>query len=297
MNQPPPLDVADRAIDLSADTMAHDFLAALLAELRQMPDHWMRLNEQLQQKIIERLKEKIRAGTEKAVTFFMHGEFPAVPAELKAVAIGSHITASLSVQRDALYRHALSDAQGQKVLVIITNVDRWTARMDEIKARADQLDLWDQDYDPAKDQPAYRRDQDRTMTGPSWADLKKSLGVGEQPGPTTEDPKTDTPAEGATPVPTNEDAKEEAPPEGPAQVVDSDLTAEEESVVKLRMLQEQLTLIGIGISLGALKERTEDELDAARVYVQAWNATENGQFVSVEKPAWLPPFDGQGAAQ
>lgn len=276
MNEPPPLDVADRAIALSADTMGHDFLAALLAELRQMPDHWARINAERQQEIIDRLKDKIRLGTEKAVTLFMHGEFPAVPAELKAVAIGSNITATLTVQRDALYRHALTDAQGEKVLVIITSADRWTGRMDEIKARADQLDLWDA-HDPAKDQASYRPDADRLAPAPSWDEVKKSLGVG-QPPPSTEAPKTDTP-------------DGEAPPEGPAQVVDSDLTPEEESVVKLRMLQEQLTQIGIGISLGALKERTEDELDAARAWVQAWNATEHGQFVSVEKPAWLPPFD------
>lgn len=295
MSDPAPLDVADRAIALSSDTMAHDFLAALLAELRQMPDHWLRLNEQKQQQIIERLKEKIRAGTEKAVAMFLHGEFPAVSAELKGVAFGGSISATLSVARDALHRHALSDAQGKRVLVIIADAGRWTARMDEIKARADQLDLWDAEYDPAKDQPAYRRDQDRTLTGPTWADLKKSLGVGDKPAdaaPSTEGEKSEA-APGDTP--STEAAKTDSPPETPtgdAPIVDSDLPEDRIRAAEIYGLREKLAAIGIGISFGALRVHTDEELKAAGAWAEAYAADPTA--VPIERPEWLPPAD-QGA--
>lgn len=287
MNDPAPLDVADRAIALSADTMAHDFLAALLAELRQMPDHWLRLNEQLQQKIIERLKEKIRAGTEKAATMFLQGSFPAVSAELKGVTFGATIGATLAVARDALHRHALSDAQGHKVLVIIADASRWTARMDEIKARADQLDLWDEDYDPAKDQPAYRRDQDRTMTGPSWADLKKELGVkGQVPG-------EGEPLAADAPAPSTEEPKPEVPPEegpkGEAPIVDTDLPEHRIRAAEIYGLREKLGSVGIGVSFGALNVRTLEELKAVSDWVEAYAA--NPADHRDLKPEWLPPFD------
>lgn len=275
---PPALDVADRAINVAADSMAHDFLAALLAELRQMPDHWLRLNEDKQQATIDRLKDKIRTGTEKAVLMFMQGDFPAVAAELKGVSLGEEIKASLSVRRDALHRHALCDAQGQRVLVIIADASRWTQRMDEIKARGDQLDLWDAEYDPAKDQPAYRRDQDRTLTGQSWADLKKELGV---------QPKAD----GETPPgPTNEGEKpEELPEELKADadgVVDSDLPEEKAWALQIYVLRTDLAAVGIAISYGALKARTDEERASAKAWAKAY--AEEGDSCKIDKPSWLP---------
>jgi hypothetical protein len=48
--------------------------------------------------------------------------------------------------------------------------------MDEIKAKADQLQLFDEDYDPSVDQPGYRRDQDaHAPAAPTWADLRKTI--------------------------------------------------------------------------------------------------------------------------
>lgn len=286
MNEPAPLDVAERAIALSADTMAHDFLAALLAELRQMPDHWLRLNEQKQQQIIERLKEKIRAGTEKASTMFLHGEFPAVSAELKGVAWGGNISATLSIARDSLHRHALSDAQGKRVLVIVCDAGRWTQRMDEIKARADQLELWDAEYDPSKDQPAYRRDQDRTLTGPTWADLKKDLGIGEKP-PGDKTPPTEGEKPEVPPASTEEPKTDT--PTGEAPIVDSDLGEDKLRAATIYGLREKLGAIGIGISFGALQVHTDEELTAAGAWAEAYAA--NPTDPNAVKPEWLPPFD------
>lgn len=53
-----PRDQAKDTIAISASTMGHDLVAALLAELRGMPDHWAKLNSDLQQKIIERIKTR-----------------------------------------------------------------------------------------------------------------------------------------------------------------------------------------------------------------------------------------------
>lgn len=286
MNEAAPPDTARDAFAISSDTLGHDLLAALLNELRQMPDHWLRLNEERQQKIIENLKDKIRGATDKAVNIFMRGEFPAVPAELDKIAWGSNITASLHVRRDALYRHALSDAQGQKVLIIVTDADRWTRRMDEIKARADQLDLWDADYDPSKDQPGYRRDQDRTLPGQSWAEFKKSLTPDAAQPPATDAPSAtgdEAPQgeEGEPPVPS---ANGETPP-----VVDSDLPPEKIWALPIYALQEELAALGIAISFGALKARTDDELHQAKCWAEAYAA--DAGSCKIERPTWLPITD------
>lgn len=189
---------AQDALAITANTMGHDFLAALLLELRSMPGHWATLNAQKQQEIIDKLKEKIQTGIEKAVHIMLTSEFPAVQADVEHVSFKGGIVAGLKIPKDAPYRHQLADAQGMKVLVVISDPQRWMNRMDEIKARGDQVDLFDADYDPARDQPGYRRDKDPTApAGPSWADLKKSLQGETKPGEgETKPPQSETTAAG-----------------------------------------------------------------------------------------------------
>lgn len=200
---------AKESLTITAATMGHDFLAALLVELRSMPGHWATLNAEKQQEIIGKLKEKIQAGIETAVRIMLTSEFPAVQAEVDHVGFKGGIVAGLKIPKDAPYRHQLADAQGTKVLIVISDPARWMNRMDEIKARGDQIDLFDADYDPARDQPGYRRDQHPLApAGPTWADLKKSL-KGE-PKPADAETKA---ADGGTPLPASETpAADPAPP-------------------------------------------------------------------------------------
>jgi hypothetical protein len=196
-------DAAKESMSITAATMGHDFLAALLTELRSMPGHWATLNAEKQQEIIGKLKEKIQAGIETAVRIMLTSEFPAVQADVDHVSFKGGIVAGLKIPKDAPYRHQLADAQGMKVLVVISDPQRWMNRMDEIKARGDQIDLFDADYDPARDQPGYRRDKDPIApAGPTWADLKKSLkGETKPPDGETKPPESETTAAGPTPPP------------------------------------------------------------------------------------------------
>lgn len=356
---PPPRDVAQDAIAITAETMGHDFLAAMLAELRQMPDHWARLNEQRQQQIIERLREKVRTGIDKALTIFMRGEFPAVQADLKAIAWENGIKATLAIPKDAMYRHALCDAQGSKVLIVLTDAGRWLARMDEIKAKGDQIDLFDADYDPARDQPGYRRDQDRVApAGPTWEALKKSLQgptpmdappTGDAPAPADGQPAGETAqatpvpelpreytAQGAAPI----DRRHSTGVEGegtwepvklkqiqrgdvirlpgidavmiattpslkgkggeytvqvepePALTFGSAATAEEERTATLRILQEQLASIGVGISLGAVQAFTVEQVEATTAWAAAYAA--GADSCKIARPLWLPIPEQKG---
>lgn len=276
-------DTAQDTIAIHAETMGHDFVAALLAELRQMPDHWARLNEEKQQQIIERLKEKVRAAVTKAQAMILRAGFAAVPADLEAVGFKNGITAALKIPRDALHRHELADAQGQRVLVVISDGNRWLERMDEIKAKADQADLFDGDYDPSKDQPGYRRDQDRIApAGPTWEDLKNSLKQGAQPDAEQKPAIDDNSGSGETPP--------------PGEIVfGSAASEEEERTAKLRILQEQLASIGVAISLGALQAFTPEQITATSVWAEAYAAAPNA--CKIARPLWLPipdPSKGEG---
>lgn len=270
-------DHAQDTIAIHAETMGADFLAALLAELRTMPDHWARLNEQAQQQIIDRLKEKVRAAVIKAQGMFLRAGCAAVPADLEAVGFKNGITAALKIPRDALHRHELSDATGQRVLVVIADGNRWLERMDELKAKADQHDLFDGDYDPTRDQPGYRRDQDRIApAGPTWEDLKASLKT-----PPADETK---PADSAT---------TEGSGDTPA---GAEETSEDAAAAELRVLQEKLASIGCALSLGALQELNAEQLRVSGEWVDAMAATPPGEVCKIARPLWLPipdrPSDG-----
>lgn len=159
-----------------AETLGHDLMAALLGELRTMPDHWMRMNEENQQKAIARLRDKVKTMVHETAGILMRGEFPAVAATLDAITIKDGVKITLAMDASQQGRHALYDTAGKKVLVVLADSERWLERMDEIKAKADQLQLFDEDYDPSVDQPGYRRDQDRVApAGLSWAELKERM--------------------------------------------------------------------------------------------------------------------------
>lgn len=251
-------DRAKETIAMSAATMGHDLTAALLAELRTMPEHWPKLNQEMQQKIIERFKEKVSDAVRKAQHMLTASNFQAVPAKLEFVNRKGGIRAGLTVAADSLCRHALFDAAGGKVLVVITDPNAWLQRMDEIKAVGNQADLFESDanYDPTRDQPGYRRDQDPFAPGISWAEMKAKLASGD-----------------AAKVPAGDDKS-----------VDPER-------VNLAMLQEALGKCGVHLSLGALQSRAPEDLLAATVWLDSVAAGGLTPEAKSSAPAWFPPFD------
>lgn len=309
-------DAAQDTLAIAADTMAHDFVAAFLQELRGMPDHWARINAERQQAILEKLKEKIRAGTGRAVQIMLRSEFPAVQADLESITWKNGLSASLKIPKDALYRHQVCDAVGTAVLVVVADPGRWFGRMDEIKAKDDQLDMFEggaADIDPKIDQPAYRRDQDRTITGPTWADLKKQLNVGKKDEEPEEKPAIGVQAEwpadkqaayeevfariyGKSVDELSDDertseavlkAHEEAVNEVEPLVFASAATPEQEKQAKARMLQEELAAIGCAVSAGAVNSWSADEQRVVREWLAAYTSAPAGQC-PIARPHWLP---------
>jgi hypothetical protein len=258
-----PRDKAQDTIAIASASMCHDFVAVLLEELRNMPAHWATLAEDRQQKILETLKTKVRGGVEKAAAIMMRSEFQAVEATLEYVSRKKGFSAGISVKTDALCRHALVDAVGGRVLVVIADPARWAERMDELKAKGNQADLFDPaaNYDPTRDQPGYRRDQDPLLTtGKSWDALKHDLF-----GPSFAD---DPPIEG-----------------------DTSLDPEQHRAAELIELQEQLSARTVAIvSLGFLKSRSPEEI----AELHRWFDFYTGKTTPFttddipDRPAWLP---------
>lgn len=318
-----------------AETLGHDLMAAILGELRTMPDHWLRMNEENQQKAIARIRDKVRTMVHETAQILMRGEFPAIAATLDTMTIKDGVKITLAMEATQNGRHALYDAAGKKVLVVLADSDRWLKRMDEIKAKADQLQLFDEDYDPSVDQPGYRRDQDRTTpAGTTWADLKKNLSTPKEMG---EAHITDITAHGDNPIERMrgdgefESAKLRDIQRGdvvkigphlytastPSLKADSDdhyklnlepvqplafgAAAELEAQKtdersELQVLLEKLWAVRVTLSLGTLQTFTPQQLAVTSEWVNAYAADPEG--CKIARPFFLPmPDTGAGDDQ
>lgn len=250
--QPEAQPQAEKTFAISAATMGRDLTAALLEELRNMPDQWSRLNKDLQQKIIDRFKERVSNAIQTAQHMLTASRFTAVPAALTHVNRKGGIKAGLVIAKDAPGRHELFDAEGAKVLVVIVDPAQWLKEMEDLKAVGNQADLFDRDtnYDPTLDQGGYRRDQDPLAPAEgatNWEQLKAMLAAGSNP-------------------------------DGSDKAVD-------EGRVVIHMLHERLLLAAVPISLAALQGRTDEErLEAAK-----WlEYKEHPHLPQPLRPAWLP---------
>lgn len=284
---PAPVDQAKRTIAISAAAMGHDLMAVLLDELRSMPDMWSRLNEQLQQKSIDRIKAKVQEVVLQAQHMLASSNWQAVRAKLEYVNRKGGIKAGLTVRADELCRHALFDAAEKQVLLVIADPSQWLQRMDEIKATGNQADLFNRDdvnYDPTKDQAKYRRGDDPLApSGKTWADLKKEFATPPPADAKPADPDA---------KPADADAKPAADdPPPPPVVPPGDDKAVSEHRVSLEMLRARLEKNGVEVSLGTLQSRTDADILAATLWLDATEKL-GKKATRDSRPAWFPTVGG-----
>lgn len=179
---PEPQDDRDpvEVVQLTAETLGRDILQAMLDEIK-LHVSWTGMPAAAQHQMIERLRKRTRTLIEEGLHILFRGHYPAIPAELDSITIKNGITAKITIAKGQKDWHELADAQGTQILLIVADPEQYAARMDEIKAVADQGDLFNGEY---KGTNEYRRDQPPPVIDKSWQDLLDSLNEGkEEPQP------------------------------------------------------------------------------------------------------------------
>jgi hypothetical protein len=135
------------AARVAADSLGLHVLREIVDQFMQLPG-FSNLTQAQQQVHLDRLDKTVRALIAEALGIMFSAEYPAVVATLGRISVGKQIGGSFDVERTAESRHELMDRSGQKVVIVMADPDRYYQRMTEVKARADQPDLF---HDP--DQP------------------------------------------------------------------------------------------------------------------------------------------------
>lgn len=177
-----PADDPVEAVSLTAEALGHDLLQALLDEVK-LHIGWQSLSSAQQHEIIERLRKRTRHLITEGLNVLFRGAYPAVGAQLDSITIKNGISVKATIPKGSRAWHELADAQGQQILLVVADPELYAARMDEIKAAADQGDLFDGSY---KGTQGYRRDETPPPPDVSWADVTKKMEDEGMPPPDAE---------------------------------------------------------------------------------------------------------------
>jgi hypothetical protein len=166
------------AAAIAADSLGLHVLREIVDQFVQLPG-FSSLTQAQQQVHIERLDGTVRRLIAESLGVIFSAEYPACAATLEKLRVGKSITLLIEVDRTAESRHELMDRAGQKVVVVMADPDRYYSRMTEVKARADQRDLF---HDPG--QPLGHMGVDEPPGKPPEPELGDSLDDAIPPEPT-----------------------------------------------------------------------------------------------------------------
>lgn len=123
---------------MTADTIGKDILAALVAELKLLPEPWPKLPKAKQDDIIDRLRSRVDTNVKMAVHLLASQGRTVVAGDLDQITIKDGVKAVVKFSSGAPNLHELYDVAGKAVLVVVANAADHTGGMDEIKGENEQ---------------------------------------------------------------------------------------------------------------------------------------------------------------
>jgi len=107
----------------SARFLTGDLIKVCVAEIRQQQIPWGALPEKEQQKVIDRVTDVCSKASREAVKIIAGLGRPSVQAEIESVTFKDGIKVVLTMSKSQAERHAIADAQGDGVLLVLPDYD------------------------------------------------------------------------------------------------------------------------------------------------------------------------------
>ena len=137
---------------MTAESVGHDLLSALLDEIRALPDVWGILSKREQDDVIYRLSSRVRMNIGRAVDLMAGAGVVSVKGKLEQITIKDGVKAVLTFSEMNEHMAEFYESTGKRVVVVLIDHEAHLAGMDEIKGESDQRALglgheYDQDSD------------------------------------------------------------------------------------------------------------------------------------------------------
>jgi hypothetical protein len=106
-------------VSISEKFMLGDLLKAIMSEIRQQSVPWGALPEKDQQKVIDRVTDNTKKCVRECVRIIAAKTRPTVQADIESVLFKDGVKVTLTFSKAAADRHAIADAAGAGVLLIL----------------------------------------------------------------------------------------------------------------------------------------------------------------------------------
>lgn len=135
-----PAEISEDTISLVGDTLLGDLTKFLLDEIRAAPDVWQRLNQRQQDDVIGRVSMQCNQLIRKAVNLLASDGREVIRAQLEQLTAKDEIKAVLKLGSFDSNRHALLDAVGKPVLIVVASAEQFLGG-ERPKSDPDQREL------------------------------------------------------------------------------------------------------------------------------------------------------------
>lgn len=138
---PPETSITDGLVTITEDTLLGDLLQLIIDEIKAAPDVWQKMSQDQQDDMIDRAKRRLTTAVEQSVTHIVAAGRPVITADVDSVTFKDGIKAVLKVSQSNPLRHELADATGLQVLVVVTDIKRFSGGTEGVKSDDDQPGL------------------------------------------------------------------------------------------------------------------------------------------------------------
>lgn len=132
----PPVDT----VEMTAETMTGVLVTAVIDELKAAPDVWQKLPQARQDEVIDRVVRRCKALVGTAVRLIAADGRDVIRADLEQITAKDEIKAVCKLAKHDEKRHALLDAVGKPVLIVVASAEPFMGG-DVPTSEPDQRDL------------------------------------------------------------------------------------------------------------------------------------------------------------
>lgn len=122
--------------DLVADTLSGDVRDFLVDRIKNLPKVWAEMTQEEQIAIIDAAIMAGNAMVRKAVRLIAEDGRPTITAQCESVTVKDGIKAVLTLSKSDPLRHALTDSQGQSVLIVVVDSENYIGSRGDLKPDA-----------------------------------------------------------------------------------------------------------------------------------------------------------------
>lgn len=127
-----------KLLNMTAETVGKDLLAALVQEIKLLPNTWPKMSESRQNDLIDRLRNRVETNVKMAVHIIASNGRTVVAGDLEQIVIKDGVKAVLKFSESAPSIDELYRSTGKAVLVTVASAAEFTGGMDEVRGESDQ---------------------------------------------------------------------------------------------------------------------------------------------------------------